>query len=56
MVKIHLKSLLAWAVALPREFGAGLRVADWCGPLPPCGALRGRDGWPRPAGRAGLGR
>ena len=39
-----LKSLLAVAVALPGEFGAGLRVAGWRGSLPLCGAVRGQDG------------
>jgi hypothetical protein len=53
---ILLKSLLAGAVALPREFGAGLRVAGWHGSLPLGGAVRGRDGRSGAGGGAGLGR
>lgn len=43
-IRLRLKSLLAVAVALPGEFGAGLGVAGWRRSLPLYGAVRGRDG------------
>jgi len=48
-------SLLAGAVALPGEFGAGLRAGGWLGSLPLCGAAGGL-GWSGHRGRPGLGR
>ena len=52
---LHLKSLLAGAVALPREFGAGLRVAGWCG----AAVALWRGSWPgwliAPCGAGGAG-
>jgi hypothetical protein len=53
--EILLKSLLAGAVALPREFGAGLRVVGWRGAAAAlwCGS---RPGWlTAPCGAGGTG-
>ena len=51
-------SLFAGAVALPGEFGTGLRLVGWRGSLPLCGAVAahavlvrsGGPGWEHGAG------
>jgi hypothetical protein len=49
-------SLLAGAVAVPGEFGAGLRVVGWCGSLPLCGAAGRPGGLICPSRGGGAGR
>jgi len=53
---VLLKSLLAVAVALPREFGAGLRVAGWRGRCRSVARFAAGMADRARGGRAGLGR